>query len=92
MNSGNILAFSAGSISQVFPLKVHAFLCLFRYDPDHMTSLKTHRRIELVEESRRMLDRVVKALLERYRADPGVDKKLLSDIRTIFVEDLKDEV
>ena len=56
-----------------------------------MTSLKTHRRIELVEESRRMLDRVVKALLERYRADPGVDKKLLSDIRTIFVEDLKDE-
>ena len=71
--------------------KVHAFLLHFRYDPDHMTSLKTHRRIELVEESRRMLDRVVKALLERYRADPGVDKKLLSDIRTIFVEDLKDE-
>ena len=63
-----------------------------RYVPDHMTSLKTHRRIELIEESRRMLDRVVKALLEKYREDPGVDKKLLSDIRTIFVEDLKDEV
>ena len=63
-----------------------------RYDPDHMTSLKTHRRIELIDESRRMLDRVVKALLEKYREDPGMDKKLLGDIRTIFVEDLKDEV
>ena len=56
-----------------------------------MASLKTSRRIELIEESRLMLDGVVKQLLARYRADPGVDKKLLGDIRTIFVEDMKDE-
>ena len=57
-----------------------------------MASLKTNRRIELIEESRLLLDGVVKELLARYRVDPGMDKKLLGDIRTIFVEDMKDEV
>ncbi len=63
-----------------------------KYDPDHLASMKSPDRLRAVEDARHDLDATVKDILKNYREDPGVDEKLLRDIRAIFVEDMRDEV
>jgi hypothetical protein len=45
-----------------------------------------------MDEAKLLLNTLVRQFLRAYDAEPGLDVKLMHDVRSIFVEDMKDEV